>query len=479
MTVNAPTFLGVDLGTSALKVVALGVDGSQRGFARRSYPTSRPETGAAEQDPHHWWSALEAAIGDLAGEVPPETWMGMGLSAMLPTLVELDEHLNPLSPALTWEDSRAEVEASEFRAMVGDAALYRLTGQRVDGRYLAPMHARLRRLGLHGARMAGAKDVLFHQLTGELLTDPSTAAGTGCYELDRNRWDDELVAAAGAPLLPDIAAAATALPLLENLCRRWDLPNGLPVVLGAADSALGAAGAGAARHGDVAVIAGTSAIVLGVCDTAIRDAERRFLLTPLTGTGWGLEMDLMAVGSAFDGIAEMLGLSGPADLLAAAESVSLEDAPLFLPYLSPGEQGALWDPGLTGTLHGLTLGMGAGHVGRALLTGMVIELRRCTDILAETTGRRGPILLGGGAAASPLMWQDLADATGRDVLVDPTLRCHSALGAAMFAAASLGSPILRTPRTQGIAPRPERTPWWAEAASHHDSLRITMQSARP
>jgi xylulokinase len=476
VTTDIPVFVGVDLGTSALKLVALAADGSQLGVARRSYPTSRPETGAAEQDPQHWWSALEAAIGDLAREVPPESWAGMGLSAMLPTLVELDDHLRPLSPALTWEDSRAEAEAEEFCAAVGDAAVYGLTGQRVDGRYLAPMHARLRRLGRHGTRMAGAKDVLFHQLTGELLTDPSTAAGTGVYDLDRDCWDTELVAAAGIPRLPDIAASATALPLRADLCHRWGLPDRLPVVLGAADSALGAAGAGATRHGDVAVIAGTSAIVLGVCDTAIRDPGRRYLITPLTGTGWGLEMDLMAVGSAFQGIAELVGLPGPADLLAAAATVPADEAPLFLPYLSPGEQGALWDPDLTGTLHGLSLGMGAGHVGRALLTGVVIELRRCTDILAETTGLRGPILLGGGAAASPLMWQDLADSTGRDVLVDPTLRDHSTLGAALFTAASLGTPIPRTQRTRDIAPRRERAQWWADAARRHDALRTTLRS---
>jgi gluconokinase/xylulokinase len=248
------------------------------------------------------------------------------------------------------------------------------------------------------------------------------------------------------------------------------------VVLGAADSVLGAVGVGATRHGDVAVIAGTSAIVLGVSDDAVLDGDRRYLVTPLTGTGWGLEMDLLAMGSAFDGIATLLGLAGPAALLAAAEQVPADQAPLFLPYVSPGEQGALWDPDLTGTLHGLHLGMSAGHVGRALLTGVVIELRRCTDVLADATGRRGPILLGGGAATSPLMWQDLADATGREVLVDPATHDHSALGAALFAASSLGAPIPRTAVTHRIAPRQDRSGWWAEAADRHDALRTTLRS---
>lgn len=469
-----PVYLGVDLGTSALKVVAVTADGSVCASARREYPTARPEPAAAEQDPRHWLSALDGALNGLAHDAPPASWAGFGLSGMLPTLVELDVGDAPLTPAITWEDGRAEAEAEEYVRAVGADAVYRITGQRVDGRYLAPMHARLRRLGRAGVTVAGAKDVLFHHLTGVLLTDPSTAAGSGVFDLDRGRWDPELVAAAGIPRLPDVAAASTAVPLRSELQTRWGLAGSVPVVLGAADSVLGAAGVGATGHGDVAVIAGTSAVVLGVSDTAVRDAGQRYLITPLTGDRFGLEMDLLAVGSAFEGIAGLLGCAGPAELLAAAESVPVDDAPMFLPYLSPGEQGALWDPSLTGTLHGLHLGMGAGHVGRALLTGVVVELRRCTDILADVTGRRGPILLGGGAARDPLLWQDLADATGREVVVDPATRDHSALGAALFAAASLDTPISPTGHANRIAPRADRSQWWADAAARHDELRRVL-----
>lgn len=476
MNAEDPVFVGVDLGTSAVKVVAVAADGSPRGIARRGYPTQRPEPAAAEQDPEHWWSALDGALTDLAHDAPPASWAGLGLSGMLPTLVELDDSGTALAPAITWEDARAEPEAEAFLAAVGASEVYRRTGQRVDGRYLAPMYARLARFGKSGSRIAGAKDALFHRLTGELLTDPSTAAGYGVYDLDADCWDAELVAAAGLPRLPELAPAATARPLRGCLARQWGLPADLPVVLGAADSALGAAGVGATGHGDVAVIAGTSAIVLGVSDAAVRDPLGRYLVTPLTGTGWGLEMDLMAVGSAFESIARLVGLRGPAELLTAAEDVPAAAAPQFLPYLSPGEQGALWDPSLTGTLHGLTVAMGPGHVGRALLTGVVLELRRCTEVLAESTGRRGPILLGGGAAASPLMWQELADATGREVLVDPAMRDHSAYGAARFAAASLGTPVPSAGRTRAVTPRAQRSSWWTDAAVRHDALRSAVQT---
>ncbi len=156
--------------------------------------------------------------------------------------------------------------------------------------------------------------------------------------------------------------------------------------------------------------------MLGISDQPTRDPQRRYLVTPLAGDGWGLEMDLLAMGSAFGAVARLFGLSGPGALLEAAAGVAVAEAPLFLPYLTPGEQGALWDPTLTGTLQGLRLGMGAGHIARALLTGIVVELRRCIDG-ARRPPRGAQVRCCSAAAArsSPLMWQDLADATGREV----------------------------------------------------------------
>ncbi|MGA5536360.1 xylulokinase [Mycolicibacterium nivoides] len=467
--------VGVDLGTSSLKVVAVGPDGTVRATARRNYPTGRPEPLAAEQDPRHWWNALAATLAEVAAAVPAGRWAGIGLSAMLPTLVALDAAGSPTAPAITWEDGRAESEAGWLRDAIGDDRLYQLTGQRVDGRYLAPMHRRLERLGRGGVVAAAAKDVLFAQLTGELLTDPSTAAGTGVFDLDRHAWDPELIVAAEVPGLPPVVPSGTAAPLSPRWNSALGITSDVPVVLGAADSVLGAFGIGARAHGDVAVIAGTSAVVLGISDRAVRDPQSRYLITPLAGAGWGLEMDILAVGSAFGGIARLLGLSGPSELLDAAATVPLRHTPVFLPYLTPGEQGALWDPELTGTLHGLNLSTGPGHVGRALLSGVVVELRRAVAIAEAATGRRGPVLLGGGAATSRVLWRDLADATGREVQVDLASHDHSAIGAAMFAAETLGNPITHTPQLHRVTPRTGQADWWARAADRHDALRLALR----
>jgi xylulokinase len=315
--------------------------------------------------------------------VAADRWRAVGLSAMLPTLVLTDGagaaatpggigapssrgSLEPLGPAITWEDGRAEAEGSAFREGFGGDALYRRTGQWVDGRYLVPMALRLaarepERVG--AARyLLGAKDYLFGVLTGEALTDPSTATGTGCYDLAAGAWLAEAVPP-GLPRLPEIAPSTTVRPLRQAAARVLGLTPGTPVVLGAADSVLGALGLGLTTPRQVAYIAGTSTVILALSGTLELDAGHRYLVTPMASPGsWGLEMDLLATGSAHAWLAGLLAGGDQTELARLADEADPETAPLFLPYLLPGEQGARWDPDLAGALSGLHLGHGPGDL---------------------------------------------------------------------------------------------------------------------
>ena len=172
-------WIGLDLGTSSLKAVALDAGGRAVAAAHEGYATARPSAGRAEQDPEDWVAAALTALSTLAAATATARWGGIGLSGMLPTLVTLDSEGRAIGPAFTWEDCRAQVEAGEIAAQIGEAALYGSTGQPLDGRYLLPLFAWLRRhdpqRASHTAVVCGAKDFLFRRLTGESLTDPSTA----------------------------------------------------------------------------------------------------------------------------------------------------------------------------------------------------------------------------------------------------------------------------------------------------------------
>ncbi len=474
--------VGVDLGTSGLKAVAVGDAGQVLAGTSYGYPTRRPGPGAAEQDPRDWLTAARRALADLAALVPSASWQAIGLTAMIPTLVLTDADGEPVCPAITWQDARSAEQADRWLAVAGDR--YATTGQRVDGRYLVPMLLRLAddapQSVARAAWLLGAKDYLYWWLTGCRATDPSTATGVGCFSLEAQTWEHEALARAaellgsGLPALPDVRPSLTAQPLASPRAEELDLPAGLPVVLGAADSVCGAAIFGIEQvPGAAAYLAGTSTVILGTATAPTRDEARRFLVTPMVRSdSWGLEMDLLATGAALHWLGGLLGRE-PEQVVREAAGADPLRAPVVLPYLAPGEQGALWDDAARGAVVGLDLGHTAADLGRGLVTGIVVESRRCLEVLAEVTGHHGPLHLGGGGASTALA-QDLADAGARTVVLH-NHAAPSAIGAAMIARAATEADVVPGP-PDGlvIEPRRDRAALWAELERRHEDARVRL-----
>ena len=499
---DRPLFIGLDLGTSSLKAVALGAGGEVAARAHARYATDRPEPWAAEQDPHDWWAAVEAAVAQLRdGGAPAARWAAVGLSGMIPTLVVTDGDGEPVVPAITWEDGRAEPFGDALRERLGPDHLYARTGQWVDGRYLLPMFERLGRVApeaLERARwLLGAKDWLVWRLTGEPATDPSTATGFGCFGLESGDWLYDVLDVAGGglplPSLPGVWPSESALRLSGEAAARLGLPAGLPVAVGAADSVLGCLGLGVTSPGQVAYVAGTSTVVLGVADRLVLDDHHRYLVTPLAGTpGWGFEMDQLATGSAVRWLAGLLGEARGDEgrLMAMAAGVEPGAGGLsFLPFVAPGEQGALWDPALSGTVIGLSLSHGQAQVARALVDGIVLESRRCLDVLEQAGLPRGDVNVAGGSGADPVFRQQLADASRRRVVyAGDGETAHSAIGAALLAMAATtrtAGPSMR--RTQGpvvtslevLEPRASESARWDELWDRHEQALASIRTASP
>lgn len=486
-TPSDEVYLGLDLGTSGLKAVALDARVGVLARAQRRYGTQRPERGAAEQDPSQWIDAVRACVRELCEVVGAGRIRAIGLSGMLPTLVTVDSAGEVIGNAITWQDDRAEAYGCQLREAAGADSLYRRTGQWLDGRYLLPMYLRLADLDPSRAEatraVLGAKDWLFSWLTGAALTDPSTATGVGAYQLEPGSWLDDVIAAAAGiaggpiPALPDIVASDTVLPLTDRASAALGLAPGVVVCVGGADSVLGALGLGATTPGSISYIAGTSTVVLGTTATMRLDPAHRYLVTPLAGaSGWAYEMDLLATGSAFRWLSELLGLDSESAVLELAAGADLDAAPLVLPYLAPGEQGALWNPRLTGSILGLHLGTDRISLARGLVSGIVLESARCVAVLADQD-ISGPLMVAGGSAADPAFRADLADATGRDVIIgDDANLDYSAYGAARLAATAVGVPPhgLASLNTSTLQPNADRAGTWQGLGRLADRSRLTL-----
>ncbi len=431
--------LGIDLGTSAVKVVALDLAGWVAATGEAAFPTRSDLPGQAEQEPRHWLAATAAAMATIGRDLGTgwgERVSAIGLAGQLPTLVCMGDD-GPLGPAIAWTDARADAWAGSRLDSKRRDWLYRRTGMPIDGRYLAPMfrfHWQERRRAVR--RILSAKDFLCHALTGRAVTDPSTAAGYGVYAIADGRWDAALCAIwdLDPTLLPEIQPGhAVVGPLHTAGARLLGLQEGIPVLAGTADSVAGAFAMAGLNSGVVCVAMGSSTIVMDSVAAPLLDGQRRYLLTPHAMEGWfGREMDLLATGTGFRWLTTLLGSTDEELLNRAAAAPPGANGLFFAPYLAGGEQGALWDPTLRGTLHGLSLSHTASDVARAFIEGVQFEIRRCIDVLSEAAPVRHVVLAGHATSRRETLGM-VADMLGRPVKAYEH-RSPAALGAAQLAA---------------------------------------------
>lgn len=449
---NDNVILGIDLGTSAIKCVAMSVSGQIVATTEAAFPVTRELSGQAEQNPLDWLAALETAVNQLDGEIAKNV-SAIGLTGQLPTLVCLQGD-RPLPSAITWMDSRADAWASGFLDEPKRQMIYERTGMPIDGRYLAPMFRHhLDCFGKDLSAILSAKDFLHFALTGQLTTDPSTAAGYGLYDLDKKSWARELCDIWGVPeaLLPATRPAESTSPLRGDVAVRLGLPSGLPVAVGCADSVASVYAMAGVDSGTVCVTTGSSTIIMDSLRDPLRDPQRRYLLTPHAVEGaFGREMDLLSTGTSYRWLNDLLGWDNGRIDAAAAASQAGANGLMFSPYLAGGEQGALWNPNLRGVLHGLTVQHKAQDIARAYLEGVQFEIRRCVDILAETS-KIERVVLAGHAVSHPSTRQMLADILGRPV-VSYHHSSPAAIGAALLAVPSGERPATTTSQADVVVP---------------------------
>jgi xylulokinase len=314
--------------------------------------------------------------------------------------------------------------------------MYGRTGMPIDGRYLAPM------LQYHFSRsiarvrtILSAKDYLLSELTGLRLTEPSTAAGFGIYDLRERQFSEDLADFWHVPraLLPRIQGANTlAGPLNHTGSALLGLREGVPVSTGAADSVCASFAMAGLDERVVSISFGSSAVVIGASAAARLDPAARYLLTPHVNDEWyGREMDLLATGTGYRWLSNLFSwVSGDIDRY-AAKSVPGAHGLFFPPYLAGGEQGALWNPRLQGALFGLSLRHSRADIARSFLEGVFFEIKRCIEVLAETAPIDA-VMVSGNLVHSPSSTQMLADILHRAVGAVPD-KSPAAIGAAMLA----------------------------------------------
>jgi xylulokinase len=441
-SISSHSVLGIDLGTSSVKVVALGPDGRPLAEATAGYEVTAPDAGQAESDPDAWWSATVAAVHECLSQAGPAP-AAIGLSGQMHGVVLTGELGQALRPAILWPDSRAVAEVAAYRRLPA-GQLRQLMNPLAPGMagpmllWLAthePGHYR------NTAWALQPKDWLRMQLTGIAASDPSDASATLLYDVPADRWHIELVEALGldkALLPPLLRSAAQAGVLTRAAADALGLAAGTPVVTGAGDTAAGILGTGL-TPGQVQMSIGSGIQIVTLRDAAIAaDEPVTHLYRTAEDHGWYALAAILSGGIALDWVRRLLGADWP-ELYASATRPGRREDPVFLPHLA-GERTPYLDPDLRGGWVGLGLGHDRTTLLRSALEGVAFAAAEALEALdSPGNGVTAAVRLSGRGSTAAAWRQLLANVLGRPVVASASINA-SGNGAALLAARLLGWP---------------------------------------
>ncbi len=421
--------VGIDVGTTAVKALAVSPDGRLLARAQAGYELATPRPGWAEQDPEDWVRATKSVLGQLRAAAGAPS--GIGLSGQMHGLVALGRDDRVLRPAILWNDQRTADQCRQIEATLGLERLIGLTGNRALPGFTAPKLLWLRAhepdIYRQIARIALPKDYVRLALWHEHVTDVSDASGTLLLDVEHRGWSDQVLSS--LQLDPQWLP-----PVLESPSASAHTADGAPVAAGGGDQPAGALGVGADRPGPVSVVLGTSGVVLAALEAFVADPHARVHSFCHAAPGcWSAMGVMLSAAGSLHWLRTALGTRDSYDQLTteAAGWPPGSEGLVFLPYLA-GERTPHADPDARGAFVGLSVRHDRGALVRAVLEGVAFGLRDSLELVAGLGVRPQLGRASGGGAASRLWLEIVAS-----VLELPLERVAVDEGAA-FGAALLG-----------------------------------------
>jgi xylulokinase len=426
--------LGIDIGTSGTKTLAIDETGRILASASAEYPCSHPHPGWSEQDPELWWQATCETIKAVLhrGGIRPDEVTGVGISGQMHGSVFMDEHGKVIRPALLWNDQRTVAECDEITRLAGgrDELLRLVANPAVTG-FTAPKIIWLRNHEpqnyQHLRQVLLPKDYIRYRLSGTYASEVSDASGTLLLDVKNRRWSHELMSRLGldSSILPPCYESHVISAKVSSLgAAQCGLAEGTPIAGGAGDQPASAVGNGIVRGGVVSATVGTSGVVFAHADQ------------PEFGPAGVLQAGCHAVAGAWPTMGVVLSAGGALQWLRNHLAQTEMDKARLLgvdPYeliteeaaaVAPGCEGLVFLPYLTGerTPHfdayaragwiGLTVRHDRRHMIRSCMEGVTFAMRESLDLVRASGVAINQVRLSGGGARSPFWRQMQADIYG-------------------------------------------------------------------
>lgn len=450
-------YLGVDLGTSGLKVIIINPEGQIVDSQSAELALSRPQSLWSEQNPTHWWEAFCKVMDDLSSRQYLSRVKAIGLSGQMHGATLLDSVGEIIRPAILWNDGRSASECQELERTVTNSR--QITGNIMMPGFTAP---KLLWLKHHEAtnfaridKVLLPKDYLRWLLSGDFATDMSDAAGTLWLDTQKREWDTNLLEACGLNLthMPELFEGNQITgTLLADLANRWGLSE-VPVVAGAGDNAAGAIGVGLVEAGQGMISLGTSGVYFVVTNKFSQQAELAVhSFCHALPHRWHLMSVILSAASCLDWFAKQVVEEDIEPLLRQLENtpVNQKTTPYFLPYLS-GERTPHNNPVAQGAFIGLTHDTSKLDMLHAVLEGVCFAFADGVDALHQSSTKATQITVIGGGAQSAYWRQLMADVLNTRIIFKKGGEVGPALGAARLAQWAMQPEL----SIEQICPQPE------------------------
>ena len=381
-------YIGIDLGTSAAKLLLVDGDGRILNTVAKEYPLYFPQPGWSEQQPEDWWQAVTQGVPELLSGFDAAEVAGIGCGGQMHGLVALDEADQVLRPAILWNDGRTAKEVAYLNETVGRETLSRYTANIAFAGFTAPKLLWMRENEPENfariAKIMLPKDYVNYRLTGVHCTDYSDASGTLLLDVQHKCWSREMCEICGVreAQLPKLYESwQTVGTLTADAARALSLRQGVLVCAGAGDNAAAAVGTGTVGDGRCNISLGTSGtIFISSGQFSVDDTNGLHAFAHADG-GWHLMGCMLSAASCNKWWEEsILGATDyqSEQAMIAPERLG-ENHVFFLPYLM-GERSPINDTNARGTFLGMTMDTTRADMTQAMLEGVAFAIRDSFEV---------------------------------------------------------------------------------------------------
>jgi len=442
----------MDVGTSGMLTSIYDEKGGVHYSTYSAYSTEFIYPSMVEEDPKDWRDASIDTLKNVAeyaakhGIKP----IGISVSSQRASLIPVEKDGTPMRNALMWQDKRTIAECDEMSAQITMEQLYALTGLRLSPYAVVP---RMLWLKNHQSeifdkahKLIGVQDYVIHCLTGNFKTDWTQAARTMLMNIEKFKWEPELLKLANVTedkLCELVPPASNAGGITAEMAGLTGLPQGLPVVIGGGDQQCAALALNVVAPGKAEANTGTGSFVIGYTDTPRFDKQCRVICSASAIPGkWILEAGIFNTGSVYrwfrDEYCHDLGTENIYDLMNKEVEASSAGARsvMMLPHFE-GAAAPYWEPKGKGVFFNLSLGTTRGDMLRAVMEGISMEIADIIALLEGLSGKIDEVTIAGGMARANIFAQIQADVIGTLVTRSDNAEASS-LGAAISGMTTLG-----------------------------------------